>query len=653
MNISPNELSGPKIRVSELELIQQIYGQIFAITRSVPPDQRSSLFSRLLGWPNLIPICELQKECDDYLKERIGDEGYTQLQNILDKDEVRRLTNSLSQEIGISYAVASYWSPTDRRRRTTVMRKELNEKQTSKADLAALLFFALTFQESNIKSGRTSIVQFLSTEAERKRGISTRFLGKTSSTSSESGEQSSWLFIPEDFADQLLSQLKVDEALKDLNKKYTTDEIRAELKALLHEESRPEDSIGNKAILPILDALDHFTDFSGHQQILDAQSALSLSFGNKINISQTVYMAMTQALWRRACPCDFMYTFPVPTYANHACCVLTVGTSNATEQQSNHPYFETASVPHLALSLVARSLFTDPLLIDYANLEQRLVVADLAHEQAHILRPISNALDMITDGKPVVGSDGSVASIAVPSGRLDKPALWESVKQEFVTAHRYLRFLNGVYGSLSPYDDLLGKGKDNLTLGEALQEFINIGTSIGVRRAYRRDEFIEESDACSLNSLLVDAVMSGFGGEITPEQPFWNPDRSERPKRFGVCAVFLCLLINTAQHLKNSMEFAYKKNLKSPSPLLTFHLCRETLRIENWAPSGPKQQRAIAGLNGKSHGTKAVLLALLTDDRFGWKRPGKVRQFGRLAETNDSFVIDVSLPGNFWKSLEE
>lgn len=652
MNISPNELSGPKIKVSELELIQQIYGQIFAIARPVPPDQRSSLFSCLLGSFNLIPICGSRKECDKYLKERIGDEGYTQLQDLLYKGEVQRLTDSLSQEIGISYAVASYWSPTDRRRRTTAMRKKLNEEQTSKADLAALLFFALTFQVSNIESRRTSIVQFLSTEAERKRGISTRFLGKTSNTSSESGGQSSWLSISEDFSDQLLSQLKVDETLKDLNKKYTTDEIRAELKALLHEETRPENSIGNRAILPILESLDGFTDFSEHQQILDAKSALSSSFGNEINISQTVYMVMTQALWQRACPCDFMYTFPVPTYASHACCVLTVGTSNTTEQQSNHPCFEAASVPHLALSLVARSLFTDPLLIDYANLGQRLVVADLAHEQAHILRPISNALNMITDGKPVVGNDGSVVSITVPSDRLDTPARWESAKQEFVTAHRYLRFLNGAYGSLSPYDDLFGKGKDNLKLREALQEFINIGTSIGARRACRRHEFIEERHVCSLNRSLVDAVMSGFDGEITPEQPFWNLDSSEQPKRFGVCAVFLCLLINTAQHLKNSIEFAEKENLESPSPLLTFRLCRETLRIENWDPSGPKQQKAIAGLDGKSHGTKAVLLALLTDDRFGWKRPGKVRQFGRRTKT-DFFVIDVNLPGNFWKFLEE
>ena len=122
--------------------------------------------------------------------------------------------------------------------------------------------------------------------------------------------------------------------------------------------------------------------------IQSTQLTLSNLFGKEIGKREALFMLMTHLLYREACPANFIYTYPVRVAKT--CCVMTIGTSKLLPTEID-----------LALYHYVRSIFTPPLLLDYAareaeariEAERNALWEQTALEAAHhIGTPVSNVI---------------------------------------------------------------------------------------------------------------------------------------------------------------------------------------------------------------------------------------------------------------------
>jgi signal transduction histidine kinase len=306
--------------------------------------------------------------------------GFNEQDNLLFRrcvadDDFMSFRKILLAVVKPTYAVTSYWSPIDAKRHSVYHRPTAGNSERS-ARVSALTFFAMTLagDPSNADSRSTyrpdalySTTQFIARYAVNKVSRPICHEDLLPATPSET-----WWHISSHTQNELLMATGLADLLESLAKdaSLTDESIDAALRSALVNTSGDlgPSALGTRA-------LDTFRQrvLGLPQHLLaigeSAASMLSSDFGTPLTTIQALFMIVTHAIWRTACPgTGFAYTFP--TLVADTCCVFTVGTKRPLRQQTVN-----------FLAYLAKTLFLHPLIEDYSE-KARIEETKVAVERA-------------------------------------------------------------------------------------------------------------------------------------------------------------------------------------------------------------------------------------------------------------------------------
>lgn len=289
------------------------------------------------------------------------------------------LRKRLSISVDADYAVASYWSPVDSRRHTVIHGREVAGQSREYRLRCAYAFYAVTF--AGLSRNLFSLIQFIAERAVRKTGITTVFADEAG-TESLVGNQPV-LRIGASAIPEVFEAAGFRAFLQSLEE---TGLSAAEVEAALAGTLRNATGVAWQDVAGLADAfVEQFQSacdrlaIASRADTANACATLSEALGTPVSPEQFLFIVGTQLLWREAFPTNLMYSFPVSLVGSDSmagtCCVLTVGTSAVLT-----PAQETV------LALVARSLFFEPLVHDYAWRHSDTESRAMATRRMHIYR---------------------------------------------------------------------------------------------------------------------------------------------------------------------------------------------------------------------------------------------------------------------------
>jgi signal transduction histidine kinase len=340
--------------------------RVFSILESeVPAEERYLVFIPLLeGFGAVAPGYDLEA-VKATLEGRLSEAARQALQGHLDE-----LGSILRNHLRADYVAASYWSPADRLRHT-VIRHPLPPRGLAGGRLAsAFAFYVLTF--GGAAKELHSVVQFIAERANAKFGLATEFSEVEHSVTLR---ESVWV-LPVKTADAALTELGFTAFAKELRDAMSISELRDGLGlALRSSGARPRHDVVERATRFVSGfgrrAATASADLRRAGEI--AAERLSVAFGISLSIDQALFMIGTQALWRQACPTQFMYAFP--TVAANTACIMTVGVRQPLGPEA-----------YSIVAFLARTLFLHPLLRDYAWKQARQEAEGLAVRRMQLFR---------------------------------------------------------------------------------------------------------------------------------------------------------------------------------------------------------------------------------------------------------------------------
>lgn len=326
------------------------------------PKRRHRLFAVLLrGFGEYTPGFDISQVRSE-LKREIGEERWNEIEK-----HAARLGELIPMVVKPTYTTTSYWSPIDERRHT-VIHKPLTQGEDRRHTLAyAYAFFTLTF--TGAPNELYSVIQYISVRARHKRGPRVCF-----KEDPPAEQPLGWWHIPEHIHKPILEETGITEAIQHVLLKdgqRTEEELEHALNLTLvnTKENEWKDDIDSFAAEIIKTFSHRHARLTGKTRdaVENTQLYLSKLFGgNKLTPEQALFMLVTHLIYKEACPTDYIHTFP--TRVAQTCCVITVGTGKVPTQEvlTREPLDPSR---HLALSRIASSIFTHPLLLDYAAQE--------------------------------------------------------------------------------------------------------------------------------------------------------------------------------------------------------------------------------------------------------------------------------------------
>jgi len=309
---------------------------------------------------------------------------WRQLAESLSPDDAEKLRVRLSSLrellnpwVVADYAVASYWSPIDDRRRSVFHRPELTDGSAKYRTAAAYAFYAVTFRGLHVDL--YSLIQFIAERAARKRGVITAFRDDIGGIGGYDDDYL-WTITPS-VADAIRHELGFDDLVSSLVRSEidlpTID--RALGAALRNEPDTPWPDIGESAktfvegFARTVAGADRSTREAGAAAAARLQTLLSEPLSEPITVEQALFMIGTQALWREACPTNLMYAFPINVAST--CYILTIGSS-----------IPLAAGREAGLAYLAKAIFFDPLIRDYGWRQADQEAWALATRRMHLYR---------------------------------------------------------------------------------------------------------------------------------------------------------------------------------------------------------------------------------------------------------------------------
>ncbi len=265
------------------------------------------------------------------------------------------LNNSLSSIISPTYLVVSYWSPIDGKRRTSLFFPEWDITKKRSSLIKIFLFFSLTL--IGRKYGLNSLIQFISEEARNKIGINTSFIDERI----PNWGKENWLIIPPKYQDLLLKITGIDKLIsKYLIDDHFSESLLGDLINILLENREEDfikipDDIDNFLSCYNIDETNLESEFVNY--LVNIRDKLKINLESEFNLQSIIFILMTQVLWKDVSNnTEVMYTFPFSV--SETCCTLTVG---------NNRFFSFNEI--LALYNISKTIFTQPLLLDYSYKE--------------------------------------------------------------------------------------------------------------------------------------------------------------------------------------------------------------------------------------------------------------------------------------------
>ena len=327
------------------------------------------------------------------LNERLGKKACEIIQ-----DSAEQVSGTFRQLVHPTYTAVSYWGPWDRRRHTIAHRQQpRSELEKRQCLVCANAFYDLTL---NGPPHYYSVVHYISERAARKRPLNVcyrRDLPKTSATSL-------WHIPPtvaEDILDATLLRAFVDEKINQWGRR-SEDALVHALQSLLENKE-------GKLLLPwtfadpiiksFATVVREFSPFlkmaiEKHQAFINARIAEQNSTSESVSFAQAAFMLMTHALYREACPAEFVYMFLVRVPGT--CCVMTIGTDEPLLLESQ-----------LALSAFVRTLFYQPLLLEYAAIEANAQL-EVEENKARLERALTEGHNF---GGPIRSAETALDSV--------------------------------------------------------------------------------------------------------------------------------------------------------------------------------------------------------------------------------------------------
>lgn len=297
-----------------------------------------------------------------------------------------------------TYTAVSYWSPVDRRRHTIAHRTQPRSEMEKRQCLThACAFYDLTL---NGPPQYYSVVHYVAERAARKLPLNVCYQRNLPSCGI-----TNWWHIPPDLVEGILDATFVRPSIEDKINQFGRREEGVLDEAL---RSMLENSEGREArswdfANPVIQGFESRlrgmpsllrTKIEKQARYLNDTLSLAGSPAEDVSFSQAAFMLMTHAIYKEACPAEFLYMFPVRVPGT--CCVMHIGT--------NEPL---ATESHLALAAFTRSLFYQPLLLEYSAIEckslleveeskARLEVAlTMGHSFGGEIRAAETALDSL------------------------------------------------------------------------------------------------------------------------------------------------------------------------------------------------------------------------------------------------------------------
>lgn len=406
-----SEYSQRKIDISlHMDAIDEDIHRVFWLARELEPHMRFRLLGLFLDSDKLtsIGIDELIVAEQDEAKQKMGDRISQVISSV---EDVKRRFDEIFQP---TYTVANYWSPTNRKSRRSIVHRKPLEAGPHKESLAyAYAFYRMTFYAATLDPPLHSIVQYTAkgiaedtdaTERQR-RGLFACYSDGCTMDSYSCFEpncphpeetQMRWLCIPRKVQEELLVSLGIDKVINEELLCCDTDEIDKKLCCLLDNRKKNteqqqsieweiNDFISSvmrqfKENVGFIDgelktylefAANHLSSlfFGNDAQLQESEGQATDSF---LSVEQAAFMVATHLMWKKACPTNYMYLFPV--FVSDECCVLTMGQ----EQRMT-------SEQELAAARFARSLFNHLLLLDYeCDVRKRqLELQEISHLQTY------------------------------------------------------------------------------------------------------------------------------------------------------------------------------------------------------------------------------------------------------------------------------
>jgi signal transduction histidine kinase len=349
-----NDIGNLAIDFKELERLDELVGVVFAKTKDLSANLRYRLFVPLLQSTEFESLGLDSKIINDELRNELGQCVWDDVGN-----NIKYINDYMGHIATISYIVISYWNPIDKHRRSIVFRKSDSVASHHRAILCACLFYGLTFLGPKQEAPIYSLVHYISERATHKTTVFTDF-----SNHNEYYSAGTVVSIP-DQCHNLLHILGIEDILSGMSISGSRDSCKSygfELQNLLLE---GHSATINDELTTVVDraiglfmqnvltlSKEHNNIIANNRQILS-----ELLMESSLSTVQTCFFMATQLLWRETCPeTQFMYTFP-----NHGagpCSIVTFGTSGRLNNNSIS-----------ALSYIAKSLITHPLIQDYAAKE--------------------------------------------------------------------------------------------------------------------------------------------------------------------------------------------------------------------------------------------------------------------------------------------
>jgi hypothetical protein len=316
-----------------------------------------------------------------------------------------------------TYVAASYWSPIDERRHTISYRGALKEGEDERHLLAyAYAFYSLTFLGHAKKY--YSATQYTAVEAPRKRGVMVCYQDKPEILDD-------WWHIPRSSHQTILNDTGLTSMVEEylLKESVSVKEMRDALRRMLvnaGEAAIEVSSFPSKFIDSFSTTITKISEET-REIAIRTRDYINRLFDARLNDEQSLFMLMTNLIYDKAFPSNYLYSFPVRI--NELCSVMTLGTN-----QPLDPF------AHLSLTRIVTSIFMHPLLLDYAtrasdavkSTSKMLLMGGFAHSANNALRmaDIDSLIPLLSSGSPPEHARFSVEDGNVEDALYKLRALW-------------------------------------------------------------------------------------------------------------------------------------------------------------------------------------------------------------------------------------
>jgi Stage II sporulation protein E (SpoIIE) len=316
-----------------------------------PEDTYHLLAVLLRGFDDYAPG-QIAETAQARLAERLERGGVTKLQNL-----AKEIRHNFKLIVLPTYTAASYWSPFDQKRRTVTHRPEPLSKDDKRRVLAyAYAFYALTHAGARRSNGLFSAIQFIATRAKRKRGLNVCYLENP-----PANQVGGWWHIPPEIQERVLDETGISEIVNHglIASKLTINELESLVARALSRNNWIDYGGIASDYLNKFSRIASVVSSSLTKAIHETQILVSEVLGSQIRQQQALFMLLTHVMYTRACPTNYIYTFPVRV--DDTCCVMTVGTKKQLPAAST-----------MCLSRAIASIFAHPLMLDYKYQHRKL-----------------------------------------------------------------------------------------------------------------------------------------------------------------------------------------------------------------------------------------------------------------------------------------